>query len=120
MHLDQVVVNNYFLNKKKFPKSRKSSTLKYKSGQQDLNLRPRGPQPRALPSYAIPRYLVLYQTVYVFATTFTNFLMPKMQKQLPVLCLDFVFSFLQDRASEQHLSPALLSESKNYFSFVIL
>ena len=73
MHLDQVVVNNYFLNKKKFPKSRKSSTLKYKSGQQDLNLRPRGPQPCALPSYAIPRYLVLYQTVYVFATTFTNF-----------------------------------------------
>ena len=27
----------------------------YKSGQQDLNLRPLGPQPSALPSYAIPR-----------------------------------------------------------------
>ena len=40
---------------KRFPKSRKSFILKYKSGQQDLNLRPRGPQPRALPSYAIPR-----------------------------------------------------------------
>lgn len=26
-----------------------------KSGQQDLNLRPLGPQPSALPSYAIPR-----------------------------------------------------------------
>ena len=25
------------------------------SGQQDLNLRPLGPQPSALPSYAIPR-----------------------------------------------------------------
>ena len=26
-----------------------------KSGQQDLNLRPLGPQPSALPNYAIPR-----------------------------------------------------------------
>lgn len=27
----------------------------FSSGQQDLNLRPLGPQPSALPSYAIPR-----------------------------------------------------------------
>ena len=43
--------------------SRKTSALLYsitlyyyhQSGQQDLNLRPHGPQPCALPSYAIPR-----------------------------------------------------------------
>ena len=39
----------------KFLKLRKPLILKYKSGQQDLNLRPHGPQPCALPSYAIPR-----------------------------------------------------------------
>ena len=31
------------------------NTGSLKSGQQDLNLRPHGPQPCALPSYAIPR-----------------------------------------------------------------
>lgn len=31
-----------------------------KSGQQDLNLRPLGPQPSALPSYAIPRNVLYY------------------------------------------------------------
>lgn len=36
-------------------KVRKPLKIKEKSGQQDLNLRPLGPQPSALPSYAIPR-----------------------------------------------------------------
>ena len=40
----------YLLSQIRFPKQ---------SGQQDLNLRPLGPQPSALPSYAIPRSLEL-------------------------------------------------------------
>ena len=37
-----------------------NSPFKEKSGQQDLNLRPLGPQPSALPSYAIPRTVKHY------------------------------------------------------------
>ena len=43
------------------------------SGQQDLNLRPHGPQPCALPSYAIPReQLVFYQILQKKSTVFSE------------------------------------------------
>ena len=51
-------------------------SLKKTSGQQDLNLRPHGPQPCALPSYAIPRnqQMLLYQNFSKNQHFFENFL----------------------------------------------
>ena len=43
------------IKKSEVIRPRKPLNLKEISGQQDLNLRPHGPQPCALPSYAIPR-----------------------------------------------------------------
>ena len=43
------------IKKSEVIRPRKSLNLLEISGQQDLNLRPHGPQPCALPSYAIPR-----------------------------------------------------------------
>ncbi len=54
--------NSTEAKRKKCQKPHKSRFLTHfqKSGQQDLNLRPLGPQPSALPSYAIPRLSVLW------------------------------------------------------------
>ena len=47
--------NSKVIKKSEVIRPRKSLNLLEISGQQDLNLRPHGPQPCALPSYAIPR-----------------------------------------------------------------
>ena len=51
-------INAGFIGKIKEPDNTLSGL--FQSGQQDLNLRPHGPQPCALPSYAIPRNGVYY------------------------------------------------------------
>ena len=54
--------NESFRKKASLVANRKGFLNKKNSGQQDLNLRPLGPQPSALPSYAIPReQKLLYQ-----------------------------------------------------------
>ena len=60
------------------------------SGQQDLNLRPHGPQPCALPSYAIPRdqQMLLYQNFFKNQHFFRKFfgLEPKYFRKAPEKC----------------------------------
>ena len=60
------------------------------SGQQDLNLRPHGPQPCALPSYAIPRnqQMLLYQNFSKNQHFFRKFfgLIPKYFRKAPEKC----------------------------------
>ena len=55
------------IKKSEVIRPRKPLNLWEISGQQDLNLRPHGPQPCALPSYAIPRRTsILYHISWKF------------------------------------------------------